>query len=66
MSISVERENFWKPNLQQESHQRDKHLDSSLCKILGISHEIDEERTSLNEPEDKKTNDDAQSLTSER
>ena len=38
--------------LQQESHQRDKHMD--------------ERRTQTNELEDKKTNDDAQGLTSDR
>ena len=45
--------------LQQESHQRDKHLSCSPCKILGTILQIDEGRTQANGPEDKKTNDDA-------
>ena len=49
---------------QLESHQKDKNLDCPTSKILGSILEIDEERT--NEPEDKKANDDAQGLTSER
>ena len=52
--------------LQQESHQRDKHIGCSPCKVLGTNLEMYERRTSTNRPEDKKTNDDAQGFTSKR
>ena len=49
--------------LQQESHQKN---NWHLCKILGIILEIDEGRGSTNKLNDKKADDDAQGLTSER
>ena len=52
--------------LNRESHQRDKHLGCSLCKILGTILEKDERRTSTNRPEDKKINDYAYDYTFER
>ena len=53
-------------DLQQKSLQRNKHLGCPPCKILGTILEMDEGRTSTNGPEDKKTNDDAQGVTSKR
>ena len=43
-----------------------KHLGSPPNNTLGTNLEIDKGRTSINEPEDKKVNDDIQGLTSKR
>ena len=43
----------------QKSHQRDKNLGCPTRKILGTILEVDEERTLTNEPENKKSNDNA-------
>ena len=42
---------------KQKSHQKDKHLGCSPCKILWAILELDKGRTSTNGPENKKTND---------
>ena len=52
--------------LQQEYHQRDQHLGCPSFKILGTILEMDEGRTSINGPADKKDNDNAEGLISER
>ena len=44
---------------QQESHQRDKHLGHSPCKILRTILILDKGRTQTNGSKDKKTNDNA-------
>ena len=44
--------------LHQKSHQRDKYLGCPPRKILGTILEVDERRTPLNGPENKKTDDD--------
>ena len=46
--------------LQQNFHQRDKHLGSPPCKILGTSLLMDKGRTQINELKDKEVDDDAQ------
>ena len=52
--------------LQPDSHQRDKHLGCSPCKILRTIFDMDKGRTLTNEPKNKKANDDVWGLTSER
>ena len=52
--------------LKQKSHQRKKYLGSPPCKIFGTILKMDKGRTQINGPEDKKADDDAQSLTSKR
>ena len=39
-----------------DSHQNDKHLGSTICKILGTILEVDERRISTSGLEDKKAN----------
>ena len=43
--------------LLQKSHQRDKHLGSPPCKILGTIPKMDKGRTQTNGPKDKKVDD---------
>ena len=52
--------------LLQKSHKRDKHLGSPSWRVLGTILRMNKGRTSTNEPEDKKVDDDAQSLTSRK
>ena len=52
--------------LGRKSHQRDKHLDSFPCKILPTIPKMDEGRTQINGPKDKKIDDYKKGFTSER
>ena len=49
---------------EQKSHQNDKYLDCSPRKKLGTILKVNQRRTPMNEPENKKTHNDAQGLTS--
>ena len=52
--------------LQQKSHQKNKHLGSPFCKILGAILKMDKRGTRTNGPEDKKDDDNEQSFTLKR
>ena len=52
--------------MSQKSHQRSKHLGCFPCQMLRMILKVNKGRTSTNLPENKKTNNDAWSLTSER
>ena len=57
---------FRKQTLKQESHQTDKHLGYLPCIILETILEVDQRITAINGTEDKKVNDNALGLISER
>ena len=56
----------WNQAQQQKSHLRDKHLGSSPPKVFSPILKVDKRGIQANEPEDKKIDDYAQGLTSER
>ena len=49
---------FWNQVLLQKSHQRDKHMGSLPCKIIGIILTVDKGSTQTNGLKDKKVDDD--------
>ena len=51
--MSGEIENYSKQNYTQDLHQKDKHIDCPLWKIVGTNLTVDDGRTSTNEPENK-------------
>ena len=55
-----------KKTVQQETQQRNKNQNCSSWKILGTILKMDEGGAQINGPENKKVNDDGQSLTPER
>ena len=65
-STSDEQKTSRKQVLRKKTHQRNKHLGSSPCKIFGTLLEIDKGRSQINRPKDKKVDSEAQALTSER
>ena len=58
-SISEEEKTTPNKSIWQKPHQRNKNLVCPLCKIFGTILKMDKGRTSTNEPENRKTKDEA-------
>ena len=65
-STLEKRESFSNKTLLQKSHQRNKHLGSTPCKILVTILRFDKGRTQTNRPKNKKADDHTLGLTPER